>query len=181
MATFLDSRIQVCTSRISSQWDTWYTSQLMDLDRKPTEALSTNPFSLSKGFQSWSMRYIVGASSMGTIIEWYDFYIFGSLALILAEKFFPSADLGKSLIQYLGVFAAGFGARPFGALVFGRIGDLIGRKYAFLLTIRIMGVSTTLIGLVSTYQSMGGFDIVIVIIHALLQGLDIDGVDGCGG
>src|SRR5437773_9873234 len=103
MATFLDSRIQVCTSRISSQWDTWYTSQLMDLDRKPTEALSTNPFSLSKGFQSCSMRYIVGASSMGTIIESYDIYIFGSLAQILAEKLAPSAHLANSRIQYPGL------------------------------------------------------------------------------
>ena len=155
-----------------------YTSQLMDLDRKPTEALSTNPFSLSKGFTSWSMRYIVGASSMGTIIEWYDFYIFGSLALILAEKFFPSADLGKSLIQYLGVFAAGFGARPFGALVFGRIGDLIGRKYAFLLTITIMGLSTTVIGLLPTYQSIGVFAIVILLFIRILQGLALGGEYG---
>src|SRR5436305_14696278 len=108
----------------------------MGASQKPSSSLSTPSFPFSSGTNRvWSMRYIVGASSMGTIIEWYDFYIFGSLALILAEKFFPSADLGKSLIQYLGVFAAGFGARPFGALVFGRIGDLIGRKYAFLLTI----------------------------------------------
>src|SRR5437773_3338768 len=169
MATFLDSRIQVCTSRISSQWDTWYTSQLMDLDRKPTEALSTNPFSLSKGFQSWSMRYIVGASSMGTIIEWYDFYIFGSLALILAEKFFPSADLGKSLIQYLGVFAAGFGARPFGALVFGRMGDLIVRKNAFLWTLRLMGRWTTLIVLLLLYQSSGVLPLVFLSSFRSLQ------------
>src|SRR6184192_4193392 len=155
-----------------------YTSQLMDLDRKPTEALSSKPFSLSRGFTSWSMRYIVGASSMGTIIEWYDFYIFGSLALILAEKFFPSADLGKSLIQYLGVFAAGFGARPFGALVFGRIGDLIGRKYAFLLTITIMGLSTTVIGLLPTYQSIGVFAIVILLFIRILQGLALGGEYG---
>src|SRR5438093_11368705 len=155
-----------------------YTSQLMDLDRKPTEALSTNPFSLSKGFTSWSMRYIVGASSMGTIIEWYDFYIFGSLALILAEKFFPSADLGKSLIQSLGVFAAGCGARPFGALVFGRIGDMIGRKYAFLLTITIMGLSTTVIGLLPTYQSIGVFAIVILLFIRILQGLALGGEYG---
>src|SRR5207237_259676 len=86
---------------------------------------------------------------------WYDFYIFGSLAVFLAPVFFPSKTLGTSLILYLGTFAAGFAVRPFGALVFGRLGDKIGRKYAFLLTITIMGSATTIIGLLPSYQTIG--------------------------
>src|SRR5919112_6326866 len=94
---------------------------------------------------------VIGASSVGTLIEWYDFYIFGSLALIISEKFFPSANPTASFLATLATFAAGFIVRPFGALVFGRLGDLVGRKYTFLLTLIIMGRSTFLIGCVPSY------------------------------
>lgn len=150
----------------------------MGIFGKLSNSLSSNLFPSISGAASWSMRYIVAASSMGTIIEWYDFYIFGSLAAILASKFFPSADIGKALIQYLGVFAAGFGARPFGAIIFGRIGDLIGRKYAFLLTITIMGLSTTVIGLLPTYAAIGVLAIVILLLIRILQGLALGGEYG---
>src|SRR5437773_1127592 len=107
----------------------------MGASQKPSSSLSTPSFPFSSDTnRGRSMRYIVAASSMGTIIEWYDFYIFGSLAVFLAPVFFPSKTLGTSLILYLGTFAAGFAVRPFGALVFGRLGDKVGRKYAFLLS-----------------------------------------------
>src|SRR5437660_453089 len=110
-------------------------SKPMGASKKPSSSLSTPSFPFSSDTnRGWSMRYIVAASSMGTIIEWYDFYIFGSLAVFLAPVFFPSKTLGTSLILYLGTFAAGFAVRPFGALVFGRLGDKIGRKYVFLLS-----------------------------------------------
>jgi len=124
------------------------------------------------------MRYIVAASSMGTIIEWYDFYIFGSLAVFLAPVFFPSKTLGTSLILYLGTFAAGFAVRPFGALFFGRLGDKIGRKYAFLLTITIMGSATTVIGLLPAYQAIGILAPAILLFIRMLQGLALGGEYG---
>src|SRR6266702_6033226 len=128
----------------------------MGTSQKPSSSLSKPSFPFSSHTnRGRSMRYIVAASSMGTIIEWYDFYIFGSLAVFLAPVFFPSKTLGTSLILYLGTFAAGFAVRPFGALVFGRLGDKIGRKYAFLLTITIMGSATTIIGLLPSYQAIG--------------------------
>jgi len=89
---------------------------------------------------------IIGASSVGTMIEWYDFYIFGSLATIIAPLFYPQGNNTLALIAYLSTFAVGFVVRPFGALFFGRIGDLVGRKYAFLVTLLIMGGATALIG-----------------------------------
>src|SRR3989337_130685 len=91
---------------------------------------------------------VIAASSAGTLIEWYDFYIFGSLSTILAQKFFPDVNPTAALLSTLATFAAGFIVRPFGALVFGRLGDLIGRKYTFLVTLVLMGGSTFLIGLV---------------------------------
>src|SRR5438046_7040195 len=106
------------------------------------------------GENEHSMRFIVAASGAGTIIEWYDFYIFGSLATLMAVKFFHAADTGAFLLT-LGTFAAGFAVRPFGAVVFGRIGDLVGRKYAFLLTITILGAGTTLTGGLLEYAIVG--------------------------
>src|SRR3989441_11846695 len=108
------------------------------------------------GEKQHSMRFIVAASGAGTVIEWYDFYIFGSLATLMAVKFFHAADTGAFLLT-LGTFAAGFGGRPFGAGVFGRIGGLVGRKDAFLLTITIIGAGTTVIGGVSRYPAIGVF------------------------
>ena len=101
---------------------------------------------------------VITASSVGTLIEWYDFYIFGSLSTIISQKFFPSANPTAALLSTLATFAAGFIIRPFGALVFGRLGDIIGRKYTFLLTLVLMGGSTFLIGLIPSYASIGGWD-----------------------
>ena len=151
----------------------------MGASQKTSSSLSTPSFPFSSDAnRGWSMRYIVAASSMGTIIEWYDFYIFGSLAVFLAPVFFPSKTLGTSLILYLGTFAAGFAVRPFGALVFGRLGDKIGRKYAFLLTITIMGSATTIIGLLPSYQTIGLLAPAILLFIRMLQGLALGGEYG---
>src|SRR5580765_4346251 len=98
---------------------------------------------------------VIGASSVGTMIEWYDFYIFGSLAPIIAPLFYPPGNDTFAYIAYLATFAVGFVVRPFGALFFGRIGDVVGRKYAFLVTLLIMGGSTALIGFLPTYATIG--------------------------
>src|SRR2546430_6387641 len=151
----------------------------MGASQKPSSSLSTPSFPFSSDTnRGRSMRYIVAASSMGTIIEWYDFYIFGSLAVFLAPVFFPSKTLGTSLILYLGTFAAGFAVRPFGALVFGRLGDKVGRKYAFLLTITIMGSATTIIGLLPSYQAIGLLAPAILLFIRMLQGLALGGEYG---
>ncbi len=121
---------------------------------------------------------MIAASSVGTLIEWYDFYIFGSLATVLATQFFPSTDPTAALLSTLGTFAAGFLVRPFGALVFGRLGDKIGRKYTFLLTLIIMGGSTFCIGLVPSYSQIGFAAPVIVLVLRLLQGLALGGEYG---
>src|SRR5215204_3518096 len=121
---------------------------------------------------------IISASSVGTLIEWYDFYIFGGLSTIIAEKFFPSENPTASLLSTLATFAAGFIVRPFGALVFGRLGDLIGRKYTFLLTLVLMGFSTFLIGLVPSYASIGGLAPILVLLLRLVQGLALGGEYG---
>ena len=125
-----------------------------------------------------TIRKIITASSMGTLIEWYDFYIFGSLATVIASQFFPKTNPTAALLSTLGTFAAGFIVRPFGALVFGRLGDLIGRKYTFLLTLIIMGSSTFAIGLVPGYQTIGFAAPIIVLILRLLQGLALGGEYG---
>jgi MFS family permease len=121
---------------------------------------------------------IIAASSLGTLIEWYDFYIFGSLAVIISTKFFPQGNETAALLSTLATFAAGFVVRPFGALFFGRLGDLIGRKYTFLMTLVLMGVSTFLIGCVPSYESIGFAAPVIVLVLRLLQGLALGGEYG---
>ena len=98
---------------------------------------------------------VIGASSVGTMIEWYDFYIFGSLAATIAPLFYPPENQTFAYIAYLATFAVGFVVRPFGALFFGRIGDIVGRKYAFLVTLLIMGGATALIGFLPTYSQIG--------------------------
>src|SRR2546430_664422 len=129
------------------------------------------------GEKQHSMRFIVAASGAGTVIEWYDFYIFGSLATLMAVKFFHAADTGAFLLT-LGTFAAGFAVRPFGAVVFGRIGDLVGRKYAFLLTITIMGAGTTLIGVLPEYAAIGVLAPLILLALRVVQGLALGGEYG---
>jgi MFS family permease len=128
--------------------------------------------------ESSSIPKVIFASGLGTMIEWYDFYIFGSLALIMSERFFPTGDPTWSLIKTWALFATGFVVRPFGAIVFGRIGDLVGRKYAFLVTMTIMGLSTFLIGLLPTYASIGVAAPSILLLLRLLQGLALGGEYG---
>ncbi|HSK13772.1 MAG TPA: MFS transporter [Phnomibacter sp.] len=122
--------------------------------------------------------FIIGASSVGTLIEWYDFYIFGMLATIISVQFFPEGAGASALLSTLAIFAAGFIVRPFGALVFGRLGDLIGRKYTFLLTLVLMGGSTFLIGLVPGYDSIGWAAPILILILRLVQGLALGGEYG---
>jgi MFS family permease len=123
----------------------------------------------------WS---VIAASSVGTLIEWYDFYIFGSLAPIIAAQFFPKTDPTAALLSTLATFAAGFIVRPFGALVFGRLGDLVGRKYTFLLTLVLMGGSTFAIGLIPGYDRIGFIAPLLVLLLRLLQGLALGGEYG---
>lgn len=121
---------------------------------------------------------VITASSVGTLIEWYDFFIFGSLATILSEQFFPKTNPTAAFLSTLATFAAGFIVRPFGALVFGRLGDKVGRKYTFLVTLIIMGGSTFAIGLVPNYETIGIFAPLIVLLLRLLQGLALGGEYG---
>ena len=125
-----------------------------------------------------SIPKVILASSVGTMIEWYDFYIFGSLAAILALKFYPPGNDTFAYIAYLATFAVGFLVRPFGALFFGRIGDLVGRKYAFLVTLIIMGGATAVIGLMPTYKTAGWFSPIALILIRVLQGLALGGEYG---
>jgi len=125
-----------------------------------------------------SLIKIIFAASVGTIIEWYDFFIFGSLATIISTKFFPEENPTAAFLATLATFAVGFIVRPFGALFFGRLGDIVGRKFTFLFTLIIMGGSTFAIGLVPTYESIGFFAPLIVLIIRLLQGLAIGGEYG---
>jgi MFS family permease len=123
-------------------------------------------------------RKVIFASSLGTIFEWYDFYLYGSLAAIIAKQFFSGTDPNTAFIFALLAFAAGFIVRPFGALVFGRLGDMIGRKYTFLVTILIMGGSTFIVGLLPGYASIGIAAPVILITLRILQGLALGGEYG---
>ena len=124
------------------------------------------------------MGFIIGASSVGTLIEWYDFYIFGMLATILSKQFFPEDSGTSALLSTLAIFAAGFIVRPFGALVFGRLGDMIGRKHTFLLTLVLMGGSTFAIGLVPGFKTIGWAAPILVLLLRLLQGLALGGEYG---
>ena len=123
-------------------------------------------------------KKVIFASSLGTVFEWYDFYLYGSLAAIIAKQFFSGLDAGSAFIFALLAFAAGFIVRPFGALVFGRLGDMIGRKYTFLVTILIMGLSTFIVGILPNYASIGVAAPVILIALRMLQGLALGGEYG---
>ena len=128
--------------------------------------------------QHSSLPLVIVASSLGTMIEWYDFFIFGSLTAVLSQKFYPPENNTFALIAYLATFAVGFVVRPFGALFFGRIGDLIGRKYAFLVTLTIMGGATFSIGLMPTFATAGWFSPITLIVIRVLQGLALGGEYG---
>src|SRR5690242_3912707 len=121
---------------------------------------------------------IIFASAAGTMIEWYDFYIFGSLATVIASKFYQTGTAIGDLIAWLATFAIGFLVRPFGAIVFGRIGDLVGRKYTFLITMTLMGLCTFAVGLLPTYETLGEAAGIILISLRILQGLALGGEYG---
>src|SRR4051812_16015947 len=126
---------------------------------------------MNQTISSKTIRSVIAASSVGTMIEWYDFYIFGSLANVISTKFFPDTNPVVALLSTLATFAAGFVVRPFGALFFGRLGDLIGRKYTFLVTLILMGLSTFLIGCIPSYKTIGFVAPLLVLLLRLLQGL----------
>jgi MFS family permease len=133
---------------------------------------------MNETISSKTIRSVIAASSVGTMIEWYDFYIFGMLAKTISTQFFPEGNATAALLSTLAIFAAGFIVRPFGALLFGRLGDLIGRKYTFLLTLVLMGGSTFLIGLVPGYKSIGIAAPLLVLLLRLIQGLALGGEYG---
>src|SRR4030095_1845887 len=114
-------------------------------------------------------------ASVGTMIEWYDFYIFGSLATIISPLFYPAGNDSLALVAYLSTFAVGFVVRPFGALVFGRIGDLVGRKYAFLVTLVLMGGSTALVGFLPVYATIGIAAPIALLVIRIVQRLALGG------
>ncbi|HSY49209.1 MAG TPA: MFS transporter [Thermoanaerobaculia bacterium] len=134
--------------------------------------------SVSSTKTDYPIKRIIFASGLGTMIEWYDFYIFGSLAAVVSPLMFPKSDPTWASISYWALFATGFIVRPFGALVFGRVGDMIGRKYAFLVTLTIMGLSTFVIGLTPTYAKIGIAAPLILLVLRLLQGLALGGEYG---
>ena len=123
-------------------------------------------------------RLVIFASSLGTVFEWYDFYIYGTLAVFFGRLFFPPGNETAGFLSSLALFGVGFSVRPFGALVFGRIGDLVGRKYTFLMTIVVMGLSTALVGALPTYEKIGFFAPVLLVLLRLAQGLALGGEYG---
>ena len=134
--------------------------------------------SITASGPAYGIWRVILASSVGTMIEWYDFYIFGSLAVFLAPKFYPPGNQVYAYIAYLATFAIGFMVRPFGALFFGRIGDIVGRKYAFIVTLSIMGGATALIGALPTFETAKWFTPVTLLIIRILQGLALGGEYG---
>src|SRR3954469_14207322 len=124
------------------------------------------------------IRKVIFASSLGTVFEWYDFYIYATLAPFFATLFFPAGNATAALLASFATYAAGFLVRPFGALVFGRIGDLVGRKYTFLVTIMVMGLATAAVGLLPTYASVGMLSPTILVLLRLAQGLALGGEYG---
>jgi MFS family permease len=142
------------------------------------EEVMANAAVAGTGNAEYSIWRVIMASSVGTMIEWYDFYIFGSLTAILALKFYPTGNDTFAYLAYLATFAVGFLVRPFGALFFGRIGDLVGRKYAFIVTLSIMGFSTFAIGLLPSYATAGWFAPIVLLLIRVLQGLALGGEYG---
>ena len=150
----------------------------MALDASTTESTTAEPPPSTARVYDYKIWQVIGASAVGTMIEWYDFYIFGSLATIISPLFYPQGNDTLALIAYLSTFAVGFVVRPFGALFFGRIGDLVGRKYAFLVTLMIMGGATALIGFLPTYATIGIAAPIILLLIRILQGLALGGEYG---
>ncbi len=125
-----------------------------------------------------SEKKVIIAASLGTVFEWYDFYLYGTLAVFFGTLFFPTGNETASFLASLATFGAGFAVRPFGAIVFGRIGDIVGRKYTFLITIIVMGLSTALVGLLPTYEQIGIFAPILLTLLRLTQGLALGGEYG---
>src|SRR6202051_2480514 len=141
--------------------------------------MSVSTTALPDGIKATSNEWLViGASSLGTVFEWYDFYLYGLLASVLSAQFFSGVNETTAFIFALAAFAAGFAVRPFGALVFGRLGDLVGRKYTFLITMSIMGGATFAVGLLPNYATAGVAAPVMLVLLRLLQGLALGGEYG---
>jgi MFS family permease len=130
------------------------------------------------GAPTYRLPFVIGASAAGTIIEWYDFYLYGVLAAFFSTQFFPKGNDTAALLASLATFGAGFAVRPFGAAVFGRIGDIVGRKFTFLVTITVMGVSTALVGILPTFAQIGILAPIILVVLRLAQGLALGGEYG---
>src|SRR3712207_3315576 len=143
-----------------------------------TTATTASPAGTAVRPMSREEKRVILASSLGTVFEWYDFYLYGALATIIGAQFFSAFDPATRNVFALLAFAAGFLVRPFGALVFGRIGDLVGRKYTFLVTILIMGLSTFLVGLLPSYEQIGWVAPVVLILLRMAQGLALGGEYG---
>ena len=126
----------------------------------------------------YKLPFVIAASAAGTVIEWYDFYLYGVLAAFFATQFFPPGNDVAALLSSLATFGAGFAVRPFGAAFFGRIGDIIGRKFTFLLTITLMGISTALVGVLPTFAQIGILAPIILVFLRLAQGLALGGEYG---
>src|SRR5262245_44733043 len=129
--------------------------------------METTPEELDRS----TIRRVILASSLGTLFEWYDFYLYGTLAVFFGALFFPPGNENAQLLESLATFGAGFGVRPLGAVVFGYLGDRVGRKYTFLITMGTMGLSTALIGLLPTYDQVGLLATVLIVLLRLIQGL----------
>jgi MFS family permease len=127
---------------------------------------------------NYKLPFVIGASAIGTVIEWYDFYLYGVLAAFFSTQFFPQGNATAALLASLATFGAGFAVRPFGAAVFGRIGDIIGRKFTFLVTITVMGLATALVGVLPTYAQIGILAPIILVTLRLAQGLALGGEYG---
>jgi MFS family permease len=126
----------------------------------------------------YKIPFVIGASAIGTVIEWYDFYLYGVLAAFFSTQFFPKGNDTAALLASLATFGAGFAVRPFGAAVFGRIGDIVGRKFTFLVTITVMGLSTALVGILPTYSAIGILAPLLLVTLRLAQGLALGGEYG---
>ncbi|MEA2613483.1 MAG: hypothetical protein QOI52_1442, partial [Chloroflexota bacterium] len=127
---------------------------------------------------TYKLPFVITASAAGTIIEWYDFYLYGVLAAFFSTQFFPKGNDTAALLASLATFGAGFAVRPFGAAFFGRLGDITGRKFTFLVTITVMGISTALVGILPTYTQIGILAPIILVILRLAQGLALGGEYG---
>jgi MFS family permease len=140
--------------------------------------MAATTVSAPAGARTYKLPFVIGASAAGTIIEWYDFYLYGVLAAFFSTQFFPKGNDTAALLASLATFGAGFAVRPFGAAVFGRIGDIVGRKFTFLVTITVMGISTALVGVLPTFEQIGIMAPIILVALRLAQGLALGGEYG---